>query len=448
MTFGDCYCASPLCVPSRAAMLSARLPSSTGIVNNSQALPSHLMTFVHSLSIAGYETVLCGRMHFNGPDQRHGFEQRIMGDLTPSFPGLPKAEQIWGSLLGTQRPSRVSVEKAGAGYSSALQYDSDVADAAARYLADRTDPRPLFLLVGFFGPHCPFVAPPELYHDYRERLPPAAALSDELRKSQHPAMIEWRRIRGVENVSPEQVSRVRAAYYGMVEHVDHQIGRVLGAVESSVGLARTLLVYGSDHGEALGENGLFWKSNFHEGAVKVPLVVSWPSVIAPGTRVDAPVSLMDLGPTLIDLVGAPELPGTDGISLKGVLTGERSADTGRPIFSQLADVKGDRPSRMVRKRNWKLVHHSGYRDVQLFDVAKDPTEKIDRGLDADTRDLIAELVADLDAVCSEERLVRIHEESTRHARMFADWVKAVGQKGIAADEWSGDGRINHVITEP
>ena len=84
--FGNCYCASPLCVPSRAAMLSSRLPSNTGIINNFQCLPSDRVTFVHSLAIAGYDTVLSGRMHFIGPDQRHGYEKRLVGDITPSFP--------------------------------------------------------------------------------------------------------------------------------------------------------------------------------------------------------------------------------------------------------------------------------------------------------------------------------------------------------------------------
>jgi len=84
--FDNCYCSSPLCVPSRASMLSALLPSRTGIFNNFQCLPSDKVTFAHCLSVAGYETVLCGRMHFIGPDQRHGFETRLVGDITPTFP--------------------------------------------------------------------------------------------------------------------------------------------------------------------------------------------------------------------------------------------------------------------------------------------------------------------------------------------------------------------------
>ena len=446
VTFDNCYCSSPLCVPSRASMLSAQLPSKTGVLNNFQALPSHMSTFARSLSIAGFETVLCGRMHFNGPDQRLGFEKRLIGDLTPSLPGLPK--DVYGDALkAADFPGRAPIEKAGPGYSSVLQYDSDVTEAAIEYMSTRTDPRPLFMVVGYYGPHCPYVAPPDLYAYYKHCLPPAEEISSEFRRTVHPAIRKWYKNRDVENVSAEQISRVRAAYYGMVEFLDNLFGQVAGGVERNLGIDDTLLIYGSDHGDTLGENGVFWKTNFYEGAARVPLVCSWPAAIPITRHIQHPVSLMDVGPTLIDIAEGPQTPGSDGLSLKQVLLGSEEADPDRTVFSQLADVKGDNPSAMVRKRQWKLVSHIGYKQPQLFNLEEDPTEKNDLGDDHEHHSVREELLTELGSVWDETEIVRLHKESAEHARLYKEWVRVVGAKGIESDEWYGEVARNYLVPE-
>jgi len=145
----NCYCNSPLCVPSRASLLSGLLPSQNGVFNNMQALLSDRVTFVHSISAAGYESVLAGRMHFIGPDQRHGFEKRLVGDVTRNYPG--KSNPIYGNLKGTPDQSKVAIDLSGAGYSSVLQFDEDVANAAIEHIRNRKDPRPLFMTVGLWS---------------------------------------------------------------------------------------------------------------------------------------------------------------------------------------------------------------------------------------------------------------------------------------------------------
>ena len=427
-------------------MMSTQLPFRTGIFNNFQSLPSHMSTFIRSLSIAGYETVLCGRMHFNGPDQRLGFEKRLVGDLTPSLPALPK--DVYGEALkATDFPGRAPIEKAGPGNSSVLQYDTEVTRAAIEYMETRTDPRPLCMVVGYYGPHCPYVAPPELYRYYKDNLPPPEEVSHEFRQNVHPAIQKWYRNRDIEEVSPEQVSRVRAAYYGMVEFLDTLFGRITEGVEKSLGIDDTLMVYGSDHGDTLGENGLFWKTNFYEGSARVPLVASWPAAIQGGRHVAEPVTLIDIGPTLIDFAEGPKLPVSDGKSLKGILLNTEKADSERAIISQLADVKGDSPSVMVRKREWKLVSHMGYDRPQLFNLAEDESEKNDRGSDESCRDIIDELTAELEQVWKEEEIQRIFAESSGHARLYKEWVRAVGAKGIEGEDWYGDISQNYILTE-
>ncbi|HWU37435.1 MAG TPA: sulfatase-like hydrolase/transferase, partial [Candidatus Acidoferrum sp.] len=281
--FDNCYCSSPLCVPSRASMLSALLPSRTGIFNNFQCLPSDKVTFAHCLSVAGYETVLCGRMHFIGPDQRHGFEKRLVGDIAPTFPGQPLAA-FDEALKGTDFPGRAPIEKAGAGYSNVLHYDTDVNEAAIHYLKRKGTDRPVFLLVGYFGPHCPYVCPKDLFDHYLRTLPEPDEVTSEFRKTVHPAIQRWYANRKVEDITIAQTRRVRAAYYGMTEFLDRLIGKLLAEIENTLGLENTLVVYSSDHGDTLGVNGVFWKTNFYEGSVRVPLVLSGPGIGSRGRR--------------------------------------------------------------------------------------------------------------------------------------------------------------------
>src|SRR5699024_12634941 len=141
----NCYTNSPLCGPSRASMLSGLLPSETGIYTNMQCLPSDTATFAHALSVAGYETVLSGRMHFVGPDQSHGFEKRFVGDITPSFFGMDNEAKIYGPLKRTSNQKRSGIEKSGAGHSEALDFDNDGVDESCRCIKDRENERTLYM---------------------------------------------------------------------------------------------------------------------------------------------------------------------------------------------------------------------------------------------------------------------------------------------------------------
>ncbi len=441
-TLANCYCSSPLCVPSRSSMLSGLLPSETGIFNNFQCLRSDRMTFVNSIAAAGYESVLCGRMHFVGPDQRHGFEKRLVGDMTPSYPGLPK-NNYGEALKAADFPGPAPIEKAGAGYSAVLQYDTEVTEAAIGFLQDRKEDRPLFMTVGFYGPHCPYVAPKELYDYYFENLPPVESISEEFRANVHPAVKKWYENRRITEVSREQIRKVRAAYYGMVEFLDDLMGKIIEAVDRTLGLENTILVYGSDHGDNIGANGLFWKTNLYDGAARVPLVFSCPGLIPENTTIREPASLMDIGPTFIHFAGGPELPKTHGLNLGPILTGGAKADPERPIIAQLADVKGDNPSAMIRKGDWKLVLHSGYDVPQLFDLDEDPRECDDLGSDPAHEEVRRELLGELAPYWDEERIKRIWSSNRAHEMIFRQWVQATRVEGV--DEWYGDVEKNHLI---
>ncbi len=183
--FSNAYTSCPLCVPARSSMLTGQLPSRNGIFTNSGIISSEQATFVHGLAAAGYETVLCGRMHFLGPDQFHGFTRRLVGDFTPCFHGRGgSCRADLGPYVGT--PAGDFTKLYGGGTSPVLEYDHAVIEAALDYLAEPHD-RPVFLLVGTYGPHHTFVAPPELYRSYLDRIePPDPASLDHL--ALHPAL--------------------------------------------------------------------------------------------------------------------------------------------------------------------------------------------------------------------------------------------------------------------
>ena len=152
VTFDACYCDNPLCVPSRMSLLTARHGHELGIWGNEDSLDSTVPTLAHGFGIAGYRTVLVGRMHFVGGDQHHGFHERAVGDVTSQYTAMNRSEHRFRGFYGC----RESLENAGAGNSFDLAYDTTVAMEARRVVRDHEvsgDPRPLFLMVSFYSTH-------------------------------------------------------------------------------------------------------------------------------------------------------------------------------------------------------------------------------------------------------------------------------------------------------
>lgn len=351
--FASAYCNSPLCGPSRMSFLTGLLPTRTGVHNNRQALASHIPTIAHAMGAAGYRTVLCGRMHFIGPDQRHGFHERLVGDHGPT--DVAFRENPFGAFDGTTGQNLRALQHSGTGVSPVMLYDDEVIRAAIDRIASHDDEAPLFLVIGLYGPHNPYVCEPARYARYRAAIPDLRRedLTDFYAQA-HPGLRDWIETRDFLDAEPEDLNRCRAAYYGLVERVDELVGRTVDAVDRFLGPDNAVISYTSDHGDMAGEHGLFFKSNMCEGAVRVPLVIAGADV-AQSATVETPVSLLDLVPTLLDLVGAPALPDTDGTSLA------RAARSGgeppaRPVVSMLSDMRCG-PSVMVRHGDAKLVRY-------------------------------------------------------------------------------------------
>lgn len=397
--FTSNYCPAPLCVPSRTAFLTGQYPSDTEVWTNQCVLNTNVPTFAHGLGAAGYETVLCGRMHFRGADQRHGFAGRLVGELAAIYPG-GRGVDLGKIPTASTGQTRIAVEVAGPGRTSYQVYDEHIAAACREFLAwqgkqPRSKRDPFAVVVGFVLPHCPFVCPKELYHEYYRKVtlpecPPGYI------DGQHPAIRDWLRRRGILDLPDETVRKARAGYYGLVTHMDALVGSILETLRTAGLAGDTVVIYTSDHGEMAGEHRMWWKSNFYEASAGVPLIVSAPGRFATGKVVRRVTSLLDLAPTLLEIGEAKPLPHARGRSLLPLLTGKAdTADWSDLAFCEhyVTPRRGDPPCRMVRRGPWKLNVYHGHDAPQLFNLDDDPGEWKDLAADPAHAELRKELLA-------------------------------------------------------
>lgn len=425
--FGNASCTYPLCVPSRASFLACRHPHELDVYTNNCEMRTDRPTFAHAFLGAGYETVLAGRMHFLGVDQRHGFATRLVGDVWPTaYPSMEMLRRTFGDLAETADQQLPGLLRSGPGRTGGLAYDECVAGTAAAWLRQRgNEPRrpPFLLTVGLFMPHCPFVAPaedffrcwPEITAGSLPRFDPAAL---------HAVHRVQRRYTGVDAGVPLEVQRrVRAAYYGMVAHLDRQVGRVLEALEASGLAGSTLVVYTSDHGEQLGEHGLWWKSTFYEGSVGVPLIVSRPGGRR-GAVVRENVSLMDVGVTLLDLAGARALPGATGRSFARLLREGHDPDWPDEVFAEYNPRHETAApcQRMIRRGPWKLNTYLGH-PSQLFNLDEDPLEENDRINDPACADRVSVMTARVHENWDPQRIARLVGTRTGEFQLLRSWQR-------------------------
>jgi choline-sulfatase len=358
--------------------------------------------------------------------------RRVAGEYTPTIINYWEKSKHFGVLRRASGQIYESLEKSGPGNSSVIAYDRYVTDRAVSFLNTYEGDKPLFLTVGFFGPHCPYVCPPDLFDYYHDRVS-LPDLPVDFKDHVHPAVQRWYANRGVEAVPPALVRRARAAYYGLVELLDGYVAEIRAAIQRRLGEENVLLIYLSDHGDMVGDKGLWWKSNFYEGAARVPFIAHGPGIVSPGSAPPDLITLADLGPTLIDLVSGPPLPEQAGTSLVRSLRGDASLSDDRAVFSMLADLKGDAPSAMIRQGPWKLIRHHGYEAPQLFNVVEDPQELIDLGRARGAADLRASLEAQLTEVWDGEAAAHNVELSRQHQAIFHDFAATTGIRD--RDQW-------------
>jgi choline-sulfatase len=411
------------------SFLTGRTPSRNRVWNNQGILGSGIPTWAHVLAACGYETSLIGRMHFSGPDQRHGFMNRPIGEYSAKYPGSPYKRSHPKAKIyyhGGSGQSRSCVVQAGRGRTSYQHFDELVTEKACQYITEhaRSRSKPFAATVGLVLPHCPFIAPKPLYNYYADRVDPPRTGGDE-----PPTIRRFRRLRRILDPLPAERIRVaRTAYYGMCEHLDMLIGKILSRLDDT-GLAdNTLVVYCTDHGEMAGDHDCWWKSNYYEGSVGVPMIARLPAAIPSDSVSDAVCNLMDIGPTLAEIAGG-EMSDVDGRSLWTTLQGRRDEDWIDETFSEFCDGVGRAflPCRMIRSGKWKLwVYADGERlPPALFNLEEDPHELHDLGRDPATADVREKLLARVFARWRPEEVSREGRQATSDWATLSRWTKEV-----------------------
>lgn len=415
--FTNAYTPCPICVPARAALATGRHVHETGHWDNAHPYHGEVPSWHHRLRESGRNCTLIGKLHFRSADDDNGFSEEILplhvldglGDLLGMVRSPPAPR---GNMPALAR-------EAGPGESSYTRYDRSIADAACEWLqrqaAAKSD-KPWVLFVSFVLPHFPLIAPEEFYKLYPLDQVPLPKITE---APDHPVLQAMRQCMNYADYFDEATTRrAIAAYYGMVSFLDHNIGRVLEALEETGLAANTSVIYTSDHGDNLGERDLWGKSVMYEESVAVPLIVTGQGV-PEGAVCDTPVTLLDIHPTVLEATGTP--PHDDdadvvGHSLYAIAKGERPE---RAILSEYHAAGSITGTFMLRHGKWKYVHFVGYRP-QLFDLEADPGETRDLATDPAHAAALAECERELRRICDPEAVSQ---------RAFADQARRIAAHG-------------------
>ncbi len=449
VVFDAAYTNAPLCAPSRFVMMSGRLPSKIAAWDNAAEFPAEVPTFAHYLAAEGYRTCLSGKMHFVGPDQLHGFGERLTTDVYPAdFTWHPEWDRPEARLDWFHNMEVVT--KAGVCTRSMyLDYDDEALFQAKRYLFERARDggnEPFLLTLSMIQPHDPYLCRQDkwdLYHDDEIDLPrvPLGSVAED------PHSKRLRHGYGASDLELDEatIRAARRAYYGAVGDIDDKVAELMAALDES-GLAdNTIVIFTADHGDMLGERGMWFKMSFLEPSARVPLIVRAPKLFSP-RRVRETVSLVDLLPTLVECArdgkaGDYATP-IEGRSLLPHCAGQPGHD--EAIGEYFAEGT-DRPIFMIRRGSRKVI--ASERDpLQVFDLASDPDETRNlAGNLAGNPDLAAEIAVlqteIRDAYDQEALTARVLESQRRRA-----FLKGVmREQGVSWDHRPADNAASSYV---
>lgn len=380
--FENAYCNFPLCAPARFSLLSGQFATRIGAFDNACEFQAATPTLPYYLAQQGYKTALCGKMHFVGPDQKHGFEQRLTTDIYPADFGWVADWKEGEFAFYSPGHNLSTVDESGSCFRSLqLDYDEEVEAKAIQHLYDlaRDGEQPFFMCVSYTHPHPPFHILPEYLDRYAPQEINLPAVGD-MPMRERDRLSQWvQHSHGLaeQGATDEQVRRARHAYYAMVSYIDDKVGRLLETLERTGFEDNTIVVFTSDHGDMLGERGMWFKRVFFDWSAKVPLLVFDPRARKP-RRIAEPVSHVDLLPTLMDYAtdgkAPPWVEPIDGRSLVPLVATGDSSGEGEAFAEYTAEgVTG--PCCMLRSGKYKYVYTHGHPDL-LFDMEADPNELV------------------------------------------------------------------------
>ena len=433
-TFRNAYCNNPVCAPSRFSMMSGQLSSRIGAFDNAAEFPASVPTFAHYLRNLGYKTCLSGKMHFVGPDQLHGFEERLTTDIYPSDFGWTSD---WSQTDYPFAPSVMSlrgvVEAGVCKRSLQLDYDEEVCFTTVKKIYDYArdqDNGPFFLAASFTHPHNPFTITQEYWDRYdhdKIDLPSVASIPFEDRDPW--SQRYYHLIRQDEhNLDDDIIRTARHAYYGMISYVDDKVGQLMRALEDTGLAENTVVFFTADHGDMMGERGMWYKFNPYEWSVRVPLIVSSPKGLKSHVE-ERGVSLLDLLPTFLDLATDGDPPDyidpIDGNSVVNLLQND-DPDWQDDVMMEFTGEGIYSPCLMLRKDGFKYVFCEDDPGM-LFDLNNDPKELANLCGNPDfadiERDMLATILERWDPVTMKEEIIR-----SQKRRLFIQKVLLQGNR--------------------
>ena len=417
VVFDAAYSSSPLCAPARYAFMTGQNISRCGGYDNAAYLPSTMPTFAHYLRLMNYQTCLAGKMHFVGPDQLHGFEERVTTDIYPAdfgwVPDWDNADQridLWYHNMS-------SVKQAGvAAITNQLAYDDEVGHRATQVIYDYArdhahDPnrRPLCLVASFIHPHDPYATRKKYWDLYADidiaapHVPYPSATDSPDAPDAHTRRLHHAIGADATEISAQEIINARRAYYGNVSYIDEWLGRLREVLAECDMAENTTIIFTADHGDMLGEFGLWYKMSFREWSCRIPMIIHDPSRFKP-RRVKQAVAHVDILPTLLDLATGDTaqshqkprmIDPIDGRSLLPLCNDDFRNDDRRDddigISEYLAEGTSA-PMLMIRRAQYKYIH-CPTDPPQLFDLSRDPHEQNNLASD----DAHAKLVQDFSA---------------------------------------------------
>ena len=424
--FDAAYCNAPLCAPSRFSFMSGQLVTRIAAYDNAAEFPATVPTFAHYLRQAGYRTCLSGKMHFVGPDQLHGFEERLTTDIYPSDHAWTPDWELPDERIDKWYHNMDSVREAGVGATTfQIEYDEETAFFARRKIFDyaMSGVQPFCMVVSFIHPHDPYVARPEwwdLYDHDAIDMPGSPEATDP-----HSERLKKGIEADVEAPTDDEVRNARHAYYANTSYFDSKVGAIVQALRESDQLDNTVVIVTADHGDMLGERGLWYKMTFFEHSARVPLLIAGPGVQT--QQVGEACSLVDILPTFLDIADTmPDLGmPIDGTSLWPVATGNGTAP-GEALGEYCAECAPAHPIFMIRRGRFKYVHCEVDPPL-LFDLETDPDELVNLTKDpahAEVSDAFAAEVAKRwdSASITQDVLATQRQRRAVHAAMEAGLI--------------------------
>ena len=362
VVFKSNYSQNPICLPSRASLITGKMPSSLGIFGNDGIL-SEKTTMATVFKAQGYEVAWLGKEHWGATNAEVGFGN-LNDEAHEAFKEKYRPLNNLRKNIG-RLPQNATAYK----LSENEDYEALVTDHAIKFLENNTT-KTFFLGVSFKKPHFPFMCHQKYFDLYKDIVDMPEVTPDmiEALSINEKKTIEKYKL---DEMSSAEIKHARAMYYGMVTYIDEQFGRVLEKLNELGLRENTIIVYTSDHGEMAGEHGLWYKNSFLEASVAAPLIFSYPKTLPVNKKINASSMLLDIFPTLCDLSDIGQPNDLEGKSLLPLMNGIENADNSdRVAYSEMYRSS---TGIMVRKGKWKYIRYNSEKEY-LYDIDTDPRE--------------------------------------------------------------------------